>query len=439
MHLEGRRLDQQAVWSADEVRQFAGKALAAGQKLAGAAGWSGTGATQTLLWGDFQGSGRTPYRVQVNLVGPTYKCSCPSRQFPCKHVVGLVLRWCGGSVEASEAPAGALEASAPQKAPREVSEKAIAARELSVTEGLEQLSRWIDDQIRNGIAGISSDPYAGWSEPIAKRMVDAKAPGLARWLRSLPGYLTHDEWPRMIIEDLGLIRLLTDAYRTIDTLPEETAAAVRRHIGFTVSRAEVLATDPVTDTWQVLGYAETLEDRYTTRRMWLSGNATGLLVNVQSTAPSGASFDNRLTPGREFAGGVHLYPGGPSSFRVAIPDGDVPTALISRLSVTGTGIDAALAGRARALAVDPWLLRYPAIVIARPVQHSRPKRRYVADAEGNALPAICDDDRWARLQAGTGGRLQPMLVEITTDGIDPLSMLSDAPPSRLTGPAVTAL
>jgi hypothetical protein len=438
--VEGRRLDQQTVWSTDDVRQFAGKAYAAGQRLAGAPGWSGTGATQTLLWGDFQGSGRTPYRVQVNLVGPTYKCSCPSRQFPCKHVVGLVLRWCGGGVDTSEeAPPGAIAASAPPKAPREVSEKAVAARERSVAEGLVQLGRWIDDQIRNGITGISTDPYAGWSEPIAKRMVDAKAPGVARWLRSLPGRLTHDEWPRMIVEDLGLMRLLIDAYRTIDVLPEETAAAVRRHIGFTVSRAEVLATDPVSDTWQVLGYAETLEDRYTTRRMWLSGTATGLLVNVQSTAPSGASFDNRLTPGREFTGGVYLYPGGSSSFRVAIPDGDVPTAAIAQLAVSGTGIDAALAGRARALTVDPWLLRFPAIVTARAVQHTKPKRRYLVDADDKALPAICDDDRWARLQAGSGGRLRPVLVEISADGIDPLSLLSDAPPSRLTGPAVTAL
>ena len=433
-------MDQQTVWSTDEARQFAGKAYAAGQKLAGAAGWSNTGATQTMLWGDFQGSGRTPYRVQVNLVGPTYKCSCPSRQFPCKHVVGLVLRWCGGSVDtAAEAPANAIVPPATPKAPREVSEKAVAARERSVAEGLEQLRRWIDDQVRNGIAGISVDPYAGWSEPIAKRMVDAKAPGLAGWLRRLPGHLTHDEWPRKIIEDLGLMRLLTDAYRTIDALPEETAAAVRRHIGFTVARAEVLATDPVSDTWQVLGYAETLEERYTTRRMWLSGTDTGLLVNVQSTAPSGASFDNRLTPGREFTGGVYLYPGGPSSFRVALPDGDVPTVAIEHLNVTGTAIDDALAARARALAVDPWLLRFPAVVNARAVQHSRPKRRHLVDADGNALPAICDDDRWARLQAGSGGRSRPLLVEITTDGVDPLSMLSDAPPSRLTGPAVTAL
>lgn len=417
-------MDQQtAGWSTDEVRQFAGKAYAAGQKLAGAAGWSNTGATQTLLWGDFQGSGRTPYRVQVNLVGETYKCTCPSRQFPCKHVVGLVLRWSGGNVDAApDAPAP--EVSAP-KAPREVSAKTIAARERSVAEGLDQLNLWIEDQVRNGIAGISTDPY-GWSEPIAKRMIDAKAPGLARWLRSLPALLAHDEWPRMIIEELGLMRLLIDAYRSIATLPAETSAAVRRHIGFTMSRAEVLATDPVSDTWQVLGYAETLEERYTTRRMWLSGRQTGLLVNVQSTAPSGASFDTRLTPGREFAGGVYFYPGGPSSFRVAIPDGDVPTVPIQEIDIAGTLLSEALAGRARAMTVDPWLVRYPAVVTARPVQHGKPRRRYLVDADDQALPAVCDDDRWARLQAATGGQLHPLLVEIGIQGVDPLSTLNAA-------------
>lgn len=424
-------MDQQtAGWSTDEVRQFAGKAYAAGQKLAGAAGWSNTGATQTLLWGDFQGSGRTPYRVQVNLVGETYKCTCPSRQFPCKHVVGLVLRWSGGNVDsAPDAPASEVPA---PKAPREVSAKTVAARERSVAEGLDQLNLWIEDQVRNGIAGISTDPY-GWSEPIAKRMIDAKAPGLARWLRSLPALLTHDEWPRMIIEELGLMRLLIDAYRSIATLSPETSAAVRRHIGFTVSRAEVLATDPVSDTWQVLGYAETLEERYTTRRMWLSGRQTGLLVNVQSTAPSGASFDTRLTPGREFTGGVYFYPGGPSSFRVAIPDGDVPTVPIHETDIAGTLLAEALAGRARAMTLDPWLVRYPAVVTARPVQHGKPRRRYLVDADDQALPAVCDDDRWSRLQAATGGQLHPMLVEIGIHGVDPLSTLNAA------GIAVSAL
>src|SRR4051812_37760094 len=48
---------------------------------------------QTLLFGECQGSGKEPYRCSCDFFRadqPTYRCSCPSRQFPCKHCVGLL-------------------------------------------------------------------------------------------------------------------------------------------------------------------------------------------------------------------------------------------------------------------------------------------------------------------------------------------------------------
>lgn len=51
-------------------------------------GWP-TLANAAAVWGECQGSGSKPYQTQVDLSGPTFKCSCPSRKFPCKH--GLVL------------------------------------------------------------------------------------------------------------------------------------------------------------------------------------------------------------------------------------------------------------------------------------------------------------------------------------------------------------
>jgi len=47
--------------------------------------------TQGLLWGECQGSGATPYRVALSEADAGYKCSCPSRKFPCKH--SLALMW----------------------------------------------------------------------------------------------------------------------------------------------------------------------------------------------------------------------------------------------------------------------------------------------------------------------------------------------------------
>ncbi len=47
----------------------------------------------TLFWGDCAGSGKNPYHTSIdfsNEAAPVCRCSCPSRQFPCKHAVGLM-------------------------------------------------------------------------------------------------------------------------------------------------------------------------------------------------------------------------------------------------------------------------------------------------------------------------------------------------------------
>src|ERR1700757_2443040 len=44
-----------------------------------------------LVWGECQGSGATPYRVVISESDAGYKCTCPSRKFPCKH--SLALMW----------------------------------------------------------------------------------------------------------------------------------------------------------------------------------------------------------------------------------------------------------------------------------------------------------------------------------------------------------
>src|SRR5690242_8827324 len=61
----------------------------AGKKLASTKGWQGLGRNPTALWGECQGSAL--YQVRVDLSDLTARCSCPSRKFPCKHALGLLL------------------------------------------------------------------------------------------------------------------------------------------------------------------------------------------------------------------------------------------------------------------------------------------------------------------------------------------------------------
>src|SRR6201987_1385396 len=82
----------------------AGAAVSAARKLATPASWPALGCAEGALWGLAQGSGQSPYQVAVDLSGPAYKCSCPSRKIPCKHVLGLLLVWSDGVVAEAPAP-----------------------------------------------------------------------------------------------------------------------------------------------------------------------------------------------------------------------------------------------------------------------------------------------------------------------------------------------
>ena len=71
----------------------------AAQSLASDRSWPLTGASEPgAVWGECLGSAAAPYRTVVDPSGPAYQCSCPSRKFPCKHALALLLLWADGSV-----------------------------------------------------------------------------------------------------------------------------------------------------------------------------------------------------------------------------------------------------------------------------------------------------------------------------------------------------
>ena len=88
-----------ARWTEKRVVELApdDSSVNAARRLLNPALWSETGSTEILVWGKCQGSGKTPYQVSVDLAGPAFRCSCPSRKFPCKHALALLLLWVRGS------------------------------------------------------------------------------------------------------------------------------------------------------------------------------------------------------------------------------------------------------------------------------------------------------------------------------------------------------
>ena len=353
----------------------------------------------------------------VDLSGPAYRCSCPSRKFPCKHVLALLLlvRRFGAGRRGGSARLGRFLAHRPRgqgqprtirragqpKDPRAAARRA-EQRETRVASGLAELDRWLCDQVRQGLAASQQAGYAHWDD-IAARMVDAQAPGLAERLRALAS-VPHSGagWDGRLLEEYALLHLIAVAYRRQAELPTPLRDTVRSRIGFSLRQADVLAGgQPIRDHWQVLARRDLEQDRIRTRRTWLRGRKTGRDALLLSFAAAGQALDDSLAVGADADADLVFYPGAVPLRAVLArhddgapgggpPDGGPPD---------GGTIAGLLAGYAAALAADPWLDSWLAVVEIIPVRAPVPSVRG-ADAGGGGSPG-----RWVlRVPAAARGR-----------------------------------
>ena len=157
-------LEQIHAFAPDERSLKAGKSQAAAKK------WSEFGRHESTVWGLCQGSGQNPYQTQIDLSEPAFRCSCPSRKFPCKHALGLfiILATDAGKFETAAPPpwveewiarrrAREREQAEPVMPKKRVADPKAAARraaqrEAKVEQGLEDLDNWMRDLIRQGLA-----------------------------------------------------------------------------------------------------------------------------------------------------------------------------------------------------------------------------------------------------------------------------------------------
>ncbi|MFI8997155.1 SWIM zinc finger family protein [Streptomyces sp. NPDC053542] len=255
-------------WTTDQVLAMAPDAASrkAGGKLATPGPWSEAGAGDGAVWGVCKGSGSAPYRAMVDTTSPAFKCGCPSRKFPCKHALGLLLLWAsedgsdgddgdnGGVVTGTEPPRWVAEWLSGRREHREdrpgkgdkdggkdKGSKGLAdpegarrraeRRAQRAGAGAEELERRLADLLRSGLAAADRAGYGSWDETAA-RMVDAQAPGLAarvRELGSIPG--SGADWPSRLLEECALLHLLDEGLLGIERLPEPLAATVRSRVG----------------------------------------------------------------------------------------------------------------------------------------------------------------------------------------------------------------
>ena len=290
----------------DEASRKSGKDLANPSK------WVMKAVNDAALWGECQGSGSKPYQTQIDIANIAFKCSCPSRKFPCKHGLGLLLLYARqkNSFSSAGAPAWVTEWLAKrtekqekqeEKKDKPVDEAAQAkrqqARQLKVNDGIDELKVWLKDIVRNGILNMpeKGDTYF---LNVAKRMVDAQAPGLAGMIRSLAEINFYTEgWQTKFMDQLLRIYMIAEGYGNINSLNDSLQQDIRTWIGFTQNQEELKEKDGIVDTWLVLGKQTIEEDAVTTERNWLYGIDTNSYALVLQFIIRGQGAQLTLTPG----------------------------------------------------------------------------------------------------------------------------------------------
>ncbi|MQY19968.1 SWIM zinc finger family protein [Nocardia macrotermitis] len=424
-------------WTAQQVTALAPDAasLAAARKLHGR--WSSTGWCETALWGLCKGSGAKPYQTIVDLSGPAYKCSCPSRKFPCKHALSLLLIWSDGMVSEVGAPADYAEQWLASRAQREAGSVAaqqktpsaatVTQRRERVAGGLADLDVWLCDQVRTGLA--QADRSFDAFEAVAARMVDAQVPGVAAALRQLPRNIVgREDWPAVLLCEYARLHLLAAAHRRLDELDPALAASARTHIGYPVGTESVRAEPIVRDHWMVLGIRITEEEQLHTRRAWMRGRTSGRWALILDHSHGSPAFPPDMpVPGTMIDAELHFYPGAAPlralwGERHGVPE-PIPRPLVTTPDATGArpgGIAAALTEHARALGADPWLRSWP-MLLTEVIPVVSGGAWSVADHDGAALPiARLAAQPWQLLSL-SGGRPVTVMGEWTADGLVPTS------------------
>ncbi len=149
-------------------------------------------ADETVLFGECQGSGKEPYRCSSDFARPeqpTHRCSCPSRQFPCKHCLGLMYAFVlkRPLFQVAEIPADLAEkrdklaARAEKKhedaaKPKTIDKAALAKKIKAQFDGIGLLEKLTLDLVRIGIGNMNAKS-ANEIEERAKQLGNAYLPG----------------------------------------------------------------------------------------------------------------------------------------------------------------------------------------------------------------------------------------------------------------------
>jgi len=391
--------------------------------------WPMLGTDSDAVWGECLGSGSKPYQVQVDLGEMISRCSCPSRKFPCKHGLALLLmyaqshprfagvtrpvwvdEWLASRRDRAEKKEKAAQAVVIKAAiDPATAAAAVAKREATrwsrIEAGTAELERWIADQFRRGLARFGQEQRKE-GIGMAARMVDAQAPGLASRVQEAlallaAGATRHGD----TMMRLGLLQLIIEGVRRRERLSSERLADLRIALGWSPDKDEVVAeSEPVVDRWCACGVAiGEIDAKLTERRVWLHGAVSGRWALLQDFSYGGRGWERLWRAGDSYAATLRFYPGSLPLRAIAL---DV-SADDATVAWPTSDAEMALDKASHMLAVNPWLELLPMWLPEATLVRSN--EAWLLHTSAGTLPLTIDDAAgWGLLAFSGGQRIDAM-------------------------------
>lgn len=406
--------------------------------------WPTLGANAAAVWGECQGSGSKPYQTQVDLSGPTFKCACPSRKFPCKHGLALLLlrakdaslftattppawvaEWLSARTERVQKKEDKQREQAASHAaePTAAALKSAQQRWAKMATGAAELQPWLMDQLARGLGSLGPQSRSDW-ETMAARLVDAKAPGLGQHLlNAAAGLRQGADWPEKTLRQLGLLQLACEAVTRRGALGEAAQTDLRIMLGWPLEKEAVLAQSPgVLDNWQVIGVIqEERDNNVQERRVWLQGQQTGRRALLLEHSFGGRGFEQSWLSLSSHAATLAFYPSA-APLRALVVNSQSAEAA-SAAPVSAACADASPEQEWRAIAQrvasNPWIPLHP--LRCHQATPCREADGFRLHWGGQSLPlTLGESDSWALL-ALSGGQPLSLMGEWNGEALRPLT------------------
>jgi len=166
-----------------------------------------------LIFGECSGSGKSNYICSVDFVAPenpVSRCNCPSRQFPCKHALGLMYAYADGltfekatvpedisskrekAEKREETKAKRESGELPPAKPKKVNKTALKKKIAQQLEALDELEKIVVSLVRGGLGTANARTVKDLNDH-AKRLGSSYLTGAENELRRLALLLEQND------------------------------------------------------------------------------------------------------------------------------------------------------------------------------------------------------------------------------------------------------